>query len=216
MTESMRTRKAIGGWTFALGLVAMLFVGIPQTVLAQPADARGYVAVRAGLNAERSEDNLTGNVLGGGASVGFGLGDAWSTEVEVWYPQWIRTDSTDGRHRDTLVAVAFRRMLPGGRVRPYLLVGGTAARTETQFTSCAAIRQPPGVSQGVLTGVSCSEPDVTARNREIYNSLSLFGLVGAGAEIAVGRRVRLMPDVRADLWLTAVIVRPSLAVAFVF
>jgi hypothetical protein len=64
--------------------------------------------------------------------------------------------------------------------------------------------------------VSCDEPDVTVRHQERFSSISLFPLVGAGVEIPLGERLRIIPDVRAQVGAGSVIVRPALAIGFAF
>jgi hypothetical protein len=57
---------------------------------------------------------------------------------------------------------------------------------------------------------------VVERREERFDGTSLVPMVGAGVEIALTERVRLVPDVRVQVGITSVIVRPAIAVAFVF
>lgn len=184
-----------------------------QTQAALP---RGYVAVKGGLNIERAEDDVHGTTGGGGAIAGFTFADPWAIEAEFWLPGAIRTNPEGGRHRDTLFSVGFRRTIGSGRIRPHFVVGASIMRTEDEFTTCIANRATPlsPASQQML--VSCEEPDVVERRQERFDGISLVPLVGAGVEIALTERVRLVPDVRVQVGITSVIVRPALAVAFVF
>ena len=202
---------------FQIAVVATFVILVGAVASAQTTDdGRGYVAFKAGLNAEQAEDNLRGNTPGAGLVLGIGRARTWMPEVEFWYPGWIRTDRTDGRHRDILGSLAFRRTFSSGRARPYLLLGFSVARTDTQFRTCAALRHPPGSTVAVPTIVSCSEPDVVERERERFSSTGFYALGGGGVEIALGRKLRLLPDVRVDFAITSVIVRPSIGIGFVF
>jgi hypothetical protein len=142
--------------------------------------------------------------------------NAWALEGEFWLPGAIQSGPEDGRHRDTMFSVALRRSVGAGRVQPHLLVGISFARTADEFTTCTAIRPGFGSPTPVPTVVSCTEPDVVERYPERFTSGSLLPLLGAGVEIAVTRRLRLIPDVRFQLSPTAVIVRPSIAFGAVF
>jgi hypothetical protein len=206
-----QSMQRCGGVVFVMSLC----VAAPPAAAQVSAD-RGWIAARAGVNVERSEDDLRGDVPGGGVAVAFALQRAWSPEIEFWYPGWIRTDATDGRHRDILAAVAVRRRFGSGWLRPYLLVGGSIARTETQFRTCTGLVRPPGAGEDVVAVISCADAAVIASALEKNSSVSLFALGGAGAEIALTRKLRLLPDVRVDFAVTAVIMRPSLGIAVVF
>ena len=207
-------RDVLSFVTAAIAAVAGLLAtpATAQTVT----DANKYLAVRAGVNVERAEDNLSGQSPGVGVAIGLGMDDAWGTEIELWYPRRFATDARGAYHRDMLVSVGFRRVLTSGRVRPYALVGFSAARTETAFTVCSALRIPVGGTAAVQTLVSCSEPDVIGRQTEQHTGLSLYALGGTGIEIPLGRRLRLIPDVRVDFSITSVIVRPTIGIGFAF
>jgi len=183
----------------------------------QPAaEPRGYVAVKGGLNIERAEDDLHGTTAGGGAIAGLTFAEPWAIEAEFWLPGAIRTNPENGRHRDTLFSVGFRRSFGAERFRPHVLVGASIARTEDAFTTCIANRPTPVSPTPQQMLVSCSDPDVVERRQERFVGTSLFPLVGAGVEIALTDRVRLIPDVRVQVWITSVIVRPAIALGIVF
>lgn len=177
---------------------------------------RGYVAFKGGLNIERAEDDVHGTTAGGGAVAGFTFAEPWAIEAEFWLPGAIRTNPEGGRHRDTLFSVGFRRSIGSGRIRPHFLVGASVARTEDAFTTCIANRITPLSPTPQQMLVSCDEPDVVERREERFDGTSLVPMVGAGVEIALTERVRLVPDVRVQVGITSVIVRPAIAVAFVF
>jgi hypothetical protein len=184
---------------------------------AQPAaEPRGYVAVKGGLNFEQAEDDLHGTTAGGGAVAGFTFAERWAIEAEFWLPGAIATNPEGGRHRDTLFSVGFRRSFGTERFRPHFLVGASIARTEDEFTTCIANRPTPVSPTPQQMLVSCSDPDVIERRQERFVGTSLFPLVGAGVEIALTDRVRLIPDVRVQVWITSVIVRPALALGIIF
>jgi hypothetical protein len=182
----------------------------------QTAVPRGYVAFKGGLNIERAEDDVHGTTAGGGAVAGFTFAEPWAIEAEFWLPGAIRTNPEGGRHRDALFSVGFRRSIGSGRIRPHFLVGASVARTEDAFTTCIANRITTLSPTPQQMLVSCDEPDVVERREERFDGTSLVPMVGAGVEIALTERVRLVPDVRVQVGITSVIVRPAIAVAFVF
>jgi hypothetical protein len=184
-----------------------------QTQVAEP---RGYVAIKGGLNVERAEDDVHGTTAGGGAIAGFTFAEPWAIEAEFWLPGAIRTNPEGGRHRDTLFGVGFRRTIGSGRIRPHFVVGASVARTEDQFTTCIANRATALSPAPQQMLVSCNEPDVVERRQERFVGTSLVPMAGVGVEIALTERVRLIPDVRVQVSITSVIVRPAIAVAFVF
>jgi hypothetical protein len=187
-----------------------------HNAFAQPAAERGYVAIKGGLNIERAEDDVHGTTGGGGAVAGFTFAEPWAIEAEFWLPGAIRTSPEDGRHRDTLFSVAFRRAFGREQFRPHFLVGASVGWTEDEFTTCVANRPTPlsPVPQPML--VSCDEPDVVERHQERFVSTQLLPLIGAGVEIKLTDRVRVIPDVRVQVWITSVIVRPAIAIGIGF
>jgi hypothetical protein len=195
--------------------VAWLLADVPASG-AQTTPARGFVALTAGINVERAEDDLSGTSAGGGAIAGLNIDDAWAIEGEVWYPGAIRTRSRDGGHRDILAGASIRRSFGRGRARPHLLAGLTVGRTQDEFTTCTAIRPAFGSNMPVAALVSCADPDVVDRRIERSASVSFLPLLGAGVEIEVGRRWRLIPAVRLQVWPASVIVRPAIAVGLAF
>jgi hypothetical protein len=143
------------------------------------------------------------------------LSEVWALDAEFWLPDYIHTSLEGGRHRDTLFGVSMRRSF-GDRVRPHVLFGLSVGRTEDAFTTCGAIRSSPSSATPVQMLVSCTEPDVTARHQDRFSNISLFPLLGAGVEIPLGARVRLIPDVRVQIGIGSVIVRPAVALGFAY
>jgi hypothetical protein len=200
----------------AVAVAGLFLLGAAAAVAQPAAEPRGYVAVKGGLNIEQAEDDLHGTTAGGGAVAGFTLAGRWAIEGEFWRPGAIPTTPEDGRHRDTLVSVGFRRSFGDRPFRPHFLVGVSLGRTEDEFTTCIANRPTPISPSGQQMLVSCSDPDVVERRQERFVGTSLFPLVGAGVEIALTDRVHLIPDVRVQVWITSVIVRPALALGVTF
>lgn len=196
-------------------LMSAFVIGMPAAGAAQPPrDSRPYVAVKGGLNAESAEDGVSGSSGAAGLAVGFGRGGAWTFEVEFWLPDYI--DLGGKTHRDTLVSAAFIRPFGTRSVRPHILVGASAGRVEERSTICFAMRQPPGSSASVRTLVPCEDDDVIDRQRDERSNGALYGVAGAGLEIPLGRRVQLVPEVRVNLAITAVILRPAVALRIAF
>jgi hypothetical protein len=194
----------------ALGAL-LLTMATSQTVAAQaPAEPRGFVAVRGGLNVERAEDDLRGESPAVGAAAGFWFADDWIAEFEFWYPGFIEDGST--RHRDVLFGVNAQRSFGTGSLRPRLMVGVTAARTQDELTFCLG---PPTSTTGP-TLLSCSDPAATSEVVDTFSSISVFGLGGAALAYALGARVHVVGDVRIDFAVTTVIVRPAVSLAIVF
>lgn len=193
-------------------LLSLAFVLLAPAIAA----AQGFVAVKAGANIERAEDNLRGTTLGGGALAGYHWSDRWAIEGEFWTARALRPSPGEHRHRDTLFSAAMRRSFGAGRARPHVLVGLSVARTEDEFVTCGALRPFPGSPGPVLVLVSCDEPDVTERAKERFAGTSLYALAGAGVTIDVTRRLQLTADVRVQPWITSLIVRPALALGIRF
>lgn len=180
------------------------------------AASRGYISLKGGANIESAEDNLHGATAGAGAVLGINVWDKWTIEGEFWFPGAIRTSPEDGRHRDTLASADFRRSFGEGRVSPHLLVGLSVGWTEDKFTTCTAMRPTFGSATAIPMLVSCADADVIERRQERFSSVGLFPLVGGGVEIALTDRIRLIPDIRIQVWITSVIVRPAIAIGVVF
>jgi hypothetical protein len=149
--------------------------------------ARPSVLVKGGANIERSEDGIEGESPGCGADLLLPLGDRWTFDVEFWLPREF-TVRDDIRHRDILLSIGVLRHFGDGRTRPFLSFGLGVASTREQRP------EPFG---------------------EISNSGGIW-YVGTGAEIALNPRVSLMPDVRATLAAAALVLRPSVGIAFRF
>jgi hypothetical protein len=202
-------------WSRLLVLFGPALFGAAVPALAQTG-ADGYAGIKAGLHVESAEDDLQGTAFAAGAVVGVMLSEAWGLEGEFWYPAAIRTSPENGQHRDTLFSVDLRRVFGGERVRPYLLFGASLGRTEDQFVTCTAVRSSPVSPEPVTVLVPCADPDVAERRTERFASGSLFPLGGAGLEIAIGKSVRVMPELRAEVGITAFILRPGLSAVFAF
>ena len=200
----------------AVVVVGLFMLGAASAHAQPAAEPRRYLAVKGGLNIEQAEDDLHGTTAGGGAIAGFTFAEPWAIEAEFWLPGAIRTNPENGRHRDTLFSVGFRRSFGNGQIRPHFLVGASVGRTEDEFTTCLATRLAGLSLTPEPTLVSCSEPDVVERRQERFVGTSLFPLVGAGVEIALTERIRVIPDVRVQPWITSVIVRPAVALGIMF
>jgi hypothetical protein len=200
----------------ALVAVGLLMTGAASAGGQTTGQPRGYAAVKGGLNIEQAEDDLHGVTAGGGAVVGFTFATPWAIEAEFWLPGTIRTNPEGGRHRDTLFSVGFRRSFGTDRLRPHFLLGASVARTEDTFTTCIANRPTPLSPTPQQMLVSCTDPDVVERRAERFVGTSLLPVAGVGVEIALTERVRLIPDVRVQVWITSIIVRPAIALGVVF
>ena len=193
--------------------VLALLGAAPAAAESQSTSTEAYVGLKAGVTGEQAEDGLAGTVGAGGAMLGIPLTDRWTVEFDFWVPQFLETNA-GGRHRDVLAGVSIVRRLGDGRVRPHVLFGLSAGSTASELETCFAHRDD--AAPGVPTIVSCDEPDVAERRTDRLTSLSFFPVVGAGAAVAVTKRVRIVPEVRADIGLTVVLVRPSIGVRIAF
>jgi hypothetical protein len=193
---------------------ALLALACRSNVAAQAApDSQGFVGVKAGMNYEQAEDALTGTVAAGGLFGGFRIGREWAVELELWVPSSIRDSAGDATHRDILMSVSAVRILGAEGARPYLVAGLSLARTQNEFTTCLADRSAAPLSgPPVPTIVDCSEPDVRERRREQFNGTATYVVGGLGLDVPLGRRLRLVPEIRVHVALTSVIVRPAVGV----
>jgi len=175
------------------------------------AQSLGFVGINVGGSYERAEDGLIGGTGGAGLTAGIRLSQAWTGEVELWVPGFIR-EAGPGKHRDILISfIAVRTMGAQGRPRPYGLLGVSFGRTETSVTSCIAERE------ATPTIVDCStEPDVQERRQDRYYSQSTYALAGAGFDFPVWRRVHLAPEVRVHLAIGSVIIRSAVGLRMEF
>ena len=195
----------------ALGVVALLALTAPA--LAQ--DQGVWVAAKAGVTTENSEDNLAGTVPALGLTAAVPLGAGWSLEGELWVPGYLDDARGEPLHRDILFGVSAKRMFRAGRIHPYLLAGLSLTRTQDWFTFCTAERSSGGgPAETVL--VSCDEPDVIDRRRERNDGTDGYALAGAGVEIPLTTRVRIVADIRLSLAPVSILVRPSVGVSFGF
>jgi hypothetical protein len=201
-------------------VTALAILGSSAVAAAQtPAERRGYVGFKAGINHEQAEDGLIGTSPAAGIAAGVSLSPAWSGEVEVWIPGYLRDVAGDPEHRDIQFSVSAVRAFHAGGSRPFLVAGISRARTETYLTTCIADRVPPaplGITHAVPAAVDCSEPDVRERFRQRFNTASGYFLLGAGVEITLGRRLRLVPELRVHLAATSIVVRPAVGIVVGF
>jgi hypothetical protein len=195
----------------ALGIFALLTVSPPA--LAQ--DQGVWSAAKAGVTTENSEDNLKGTVPAVGLTAAVPLGAGWLLEGELWVPGYLDDARGEPLHRDILFGVSAKRMFRAGRVHPYLLAGLSLTRTQDWFTFCTAERSSGGgPAETVL--VSCDESDVIDRRRERNDGTDGYALAGAGVEIPLTTRVRIVADIRLSLAPVSILVRPSLGLSFGF
>ena len=197
-------------------LSLLLFTLLAFSALASAQDPRVWVGAKAGAAIENSEDNLKGTVPAVGLTVAVPLGAGWSVEGELWVPGYLDDARGEPRHRDILFGVSAKRMFRAGRMQPYLLAGFSLTRTQDWFTFCTAARSPGTGGPAVPTLVSCDEPDVIDRRRERNDGTDGYALAGAGVEIPLSTRVRLMADLRLSLAPVSILVRPSVGVAIGF
>lgn len=192
-----------------------LFSLLALPALASAQDPRVWVAPKIGVTAENSEDNLKGTVPALGVAAAVPLGAGWSVEGELWVPGYLEDARGEPRHRDILFGVSAKRMFRAGRVHPYLLAGFSLSRTQDWFTFCTAERSSGGAPAETVL-VSCDEPDVIDRRRERNDGTDGYALAGAGVEIPLTTRVRVVADVRLSLAPVSILVRPSVGVSFGF
>lgn len=181
-------------------------------------DAGGFAGVRGGLNYEQAEDALAGTSGAAGMFGGVRTGSDWAAEIELWIPGSLRNAAGE-LHRDILVSVSAVRRFRANRSRSYLLAGVSMASTETGFTTCFADNRPapPGpAGEPGRTIVDCSEADVTERRRETFRGTSTYLTGGAGVEVPLWPRVRLLPEIRLHVAIGSVIVRPAVGLGFDF
>ena len=204
--------------TFAVTLLALAVVSGAAAQGGDVEHSGGFAGVRAGLNHEQAEDALAGTSGAVGIFAGVRTGRDWAAEIELWVPGSLR-DATGNPHRDILVGVGAVRRFGANRSRSYLLVGFSVARTQNEFTTCFADSRPasPGpAGEPGRTVVDCSEPDVTERRRERFTGTSTYLTGGAGVEVPLRPRIRLLPEIRTHLAIGSIIVRPTVGVRFDF
>lgn len=197
-----------------LTLCFIALLALPALASAQA--PRVWVAPRAGMTTENSEDNLKGTVPAFGLTADVPIGAGWSVDGELWVPGYLDDARGEPRHRDILFGAAAKRTFRAGRVHPYLLAGFSLSRTQDWFTFCTAERSPGTGGPAVPTLVSCDDPDVIDRRRERNDGTDGYALAGAGVEFPLSRRVRLVADLRLSLAPVSILVRPSVGVAFGF
>lgn len=196
-------------------LLLCLFALLALPALASAQDPRVWVSAKAGVTNENSEDNLNGTVPAAGITAAVPIGAGWSLEAELWVPGYLDDARGEPRHRDILFSVSAKRMFRAGKAHPYLLAGFSFARTQDWFTFCTAERSV-GTGVPVPTLVSCDAPDVIDRRRERNDGRDGYALAGAGVELPLSKRVRLVADLRLSLAPVSILVRPSVGVAVSF
>jgi hypothetical protein len=206
----------IGSAGIVASLMVLVTCGAAQAQV--PADERWSVSVKAGSNHEQAEDGLSGSSAAAAAAFGFSLTSAWSAEVELWVPGFI-TNSSGAGHRDIHVSFSMVRSFDGARLRPYVLAGASAARTEDRSTICFGRSAPPpgsAATTSTFSVVSCSEPDVLERRNARHTSTTTYLVGGAGVEVPLGRAIRIVPEVRVHASPASVIVRTAVGMKLVF
>ena len=165
-----------------MGARQALLVGCAVLVLAIPCDAqtRGAIVVKGGANIERAEDGIAGESPAAGADLLVRVNDRWDVGVEVWYPGYFTTDF-GVRHRDIQFTVGARRLFGERRVKPFFGFGLGVAVTEEK-------RAAPFDTQG--TGAT-------------------YYLSG-GADVPLGSRFVMIPEIRVTLGAAVGIVRPAI------
>jgi hypothetical protein len=195
-------------------MAAMLSGLAPAAVEAQTAGmTERYAGIKAGATIEWAEDSGRGTAAAGGLMVGIPISGRWTAEIDFWLSDSLET-SAGGRHGDQIAGLSFVRRLGDGRIGPHVLLGLSAATTIDELETCLARRD--GAASGGPAIVSCAAPDVTDRRTDRFTNVTLFPVVGIGTSVRVSDRIRIVPEVRVDVGLTAFLVRPSLGVRVVF
>jgi hypothetical protein len=201
-------------------VTTLLLLALCSDLTAQTTeDSHRFIGLKAGMNHEQAEDGLTGSTRAAGVLAGLRFGPGWAGEFEIWVPGTIRDAADDDTHRDVLASLSVIRRFDGRRLRPYLLVGLSFARTTNGFTTCIADRPAsPSLDSSPLVPniVDCSEPDVRERRRDHFNSTSAYVVAGAGIEVPLWRRLRLAPELRVHVAPASVIVRPAVGLMIDF
>lgn len=182
---------------------------------ARAQDPRFSLAVKGGVNAENSEDNIQGTTPALGVTGAIAFAHGWHGEVEFWLPQYIEDDRGNPEHRDIIFSFSAVKAFSAGRARPFVAVGLSLTRTQDWFTFCTAIRPDQSGAPGPVL-VSCDEPDVIARRRERNDGKDGYLLAGGGVEWPLTRRLGIVADLRVSLAPVSVIVRPGVGVVFSF
>lgn len=199
---------------FRLFLCFAITIAAVRAVSAQ--EPRFSLAVKGGVSAESSEDNLRGTspALGITGSMTFARG--WGGEVELWLPGYIDDQRGDPKHRDILFSFSAIKRFEAGQVRPFVAAGLSMAYQQDWFSFCTANRpiDPGGPDRPVL--VSCDEPDLISQRRERNDGMDAYLLAGGGVEWPITRRLGIVADVRLSLAPVSVIVRPAAGLVFTF
>ncbi len=196
--------------------VSLVFGSLLFASVLSAQESRFTVALRGGVTAENSEDNLTGTVPAIGATGSVAFSPDWRGEAEFWLPGYLKDDDGEPKHRDVLFSVSALRTFGDRRMRPFVVAGLSFSRTQDWFTFCTAERPLDSGGPAVPTIVSCDAPDVIARRRERNDGADLYLLAGGGFELSITPRVKLVSDVRLSLAPVSVLVRPAVGVAIGF
>lgn len=198
--------------TAAAALWILLVVTATPALAQEP---RFAVAVKGGLSAENSEDNLRGTTPALGMTGTLGFAHGWSAEVEFWLPGYIDDARGEPKHRDVLLSFSAVKRFEAGRLRPFVAAGMSFSSTQDWFTFCTANRQNANGVTGPMQ-VSCDDPDVFERRRERNDGRDGYLLGGAGIEMPLSRRLGFVADVRLSLAPVSVIVRPGVGLVVKF
>jgi hypothetical protein len=144
------------------------------------AQTRGAIVGKVGANIERADDGLAGESAAVAADLLIQLSDRWDLDLEVWYPGYFTSDP-GVRHRDILITAGARRLFGDGRVKPFFGFGLGLAVTQEK-------REGPF---------------------DFGNTGSTYYLSG-GADVPLGRRFVMIPEVRLTLGAAVAVVRPAM------
>ncbi len=149
--------------------------------------ARPSVLLKGGINIERSEDGVEGQSPAFGLDLLMPLDERWTFDVEFWLPRYFRFLGDENRHRDVLLSVGVLRYFGDGQSRGFISFGLGAATMQEQRPFFGNTTRTSG-----------------------------YGFAGAGVEVRITDRFSLIPELRSTLAITALIVRPSIGVAYRF
>jgi hypothetical protein len=168
-------------------LIVFMLLGVLGLSRAATAQPnRPSVLLKGGVNIERSEDAIEGESAAFGADLFVPLDDRWTFDVEFWLPAYF-TFGAENRHRDILVSVGIIRYFGEGRSRGFVSFGLGTATTQEQRPFFGNTSNTAG-----------------------------YGFVGGGVEVRINDRLSVVPEVRSTLAVTALIVRPSIGIAYRF
>ena len=168
-------------------VAGFLLLGLLATSTSAAAQSvRPAVLLKGGINIERSEDAIAGESPAFGIDLLVPLDDRWTFDVEFWMPAYF-TFGAENRHRDILGSIGILRYFGEGRSRGFVSFGLGAATTQEQ--------------------------------RPFFGNTSNTGgffFAGGGVELRINDRLSVIPEVRVTPAIAALIVRPSVGVAYRF